>query len=437
VTNGKKVDKSAHIGDAGIALIHTRVSAMGHVWHPRGLDAGIDGSIELRDPGSGEVSNCHIQVQSKASDRDFPGETASKFHYIVDERDLEYWMQANTPVILICSHPRSAEAWWVHVQSYFDDPARRADRRVDFTKTTMAFDDDISDRLFAVADPHGQAHTLVAEHREETLVSNLLPVDLPEQYWSYPTRLKDTGHVYRVQRESGKAYRHDFVLKGGRLLAWAPVDGTALAAAVSGEPGIVPTGELMDGNDDSERQLVWMLNAALRQDVASDCDFHRKRQMLYFRATEDLKPRRVRTGGKHLRTVFKAHAKKADPSQVAYYKHSGLRWQFMNLEGAWFCSVTPDYFYSYDGKKESRYTASYLSGIKKLERNASVFGETRMWSKYLSFEPDLLDDRERILDFGRLESFRVERGITDELWRKDPAQPSVDNSTWSLFEELA
>ena len=37
----------------------------------------------------------------------------------------------------------------------------------------------------------------------------------------------------------------------------------------------------MDGTDDSERQLVWMLNAALRQDVASDCDFHRKRQMLY------------------------------------------------------------------------------------------------------------------------------------------------------------
>ncbi len=90
MTTGKKLHKSAHIGDAGIALIHTRVSAMGHVWHPRGLDAGIDGSIELRDPSTGEVTNCHIQVQSKASDRDFPGETATKFHFIVDERDLEY-----------------------------------------------------------------------------------------------------------------------------------------------------------------------------------------------------------------------------------------------------------------------------------------------------------------------------------------------------------
>ncbi len=111
-------------------------------------------------------------------------------------------MQANTPVILVCSHPKSREAWWVHVQGYFDDPARRADRRVNFTKATAAFDDDISDRLFAVADPHGQAHTPVSEHRRETLVSNLLPVTIPDRYWSYPTLLKDTGHAYAVQRES-------------------------------------------------------------------------------------------------------------------------------------------------------------------------------------------------------------------------------------------
>jgi hypothetical protein len=46
----------------------------------------------------------------------------------------------------------------------------------------MAFNDDISDWLFAVADPHGQAHTSVAEHRAEKLISNLLPVAIPEEY---------------------------------------------------------------------------------------------------------------------------------------------------------------------------------------------------------------------------------------------------------------
>ena len=236
VASGKKIDKSAQIGDAGIAMIHQRASAMEHVWHERKIDAGIDGLIELRDPATGEVSNCLIQVQSKASNRDFPSETTSKFHYISDDRDLEYWLQSTLPVILVCSHPKTQEAWWVHIQDHFGDPARRAECRVDFDKATMAFDDDITDRLFAVADPHGRAHTPVADERPEVLVSNLLPVVIPNAFWSYRTRLTKPGEVYLLQRESGLAVRDDFILTGGQLLAWAPVEGTALARAQSGCP---------------------------------------------------------------------------------------------------------------------------------------------------------------------------------------------------------
>lgn len=108
----------------------------------------------------------------------------------------------------------------------------------------------------------------------------------------------------------------------------------------------------------------------------------------------------------------------------------------MNFEGEWFCTLTPDYFYSYDGRKESRFTAGYLSGIKKLERNQAVLGETRMWAAFLRFEPNLLDERDRILDFGELEVFDVERGIDDESWRKDlPDSGSGDD--FSLFEHTA
>ena len=96
--SGKQVSRRAHIGDAGIALTHQRVSAMDQVWHERTVDAGIDGTIELRDPATGEVSNRHLQVQSKASDNDFPGETADRFHYDCDERDLDYWMKSHTRI---------------------------------------------------------------------------------------------------------------------------------------------------------------------------------------------------------------------------------------------------------------------------------------------------------------------------------------------------
>lgn len=68
--------------------------------------------IELRDPATGEVSNSHLLVQSKAQDALFAGETDERFHYICDDRDLDYWMKATDPVLLICSHPKDEQAWW-------------------------------------------------------------------------------------------------------------------------------------------------------------------------------------------------------------------------------------------------------------------------------------------------------------------------------------
>jgi hypothetical protein len=58
--------RSSHIGDHGVALIHTRVSEMGLVWHERCIGAGIDGVIELRDRATREVANRSMLVQSKS-----------------------------------------------------------------------------------------------------------------------------------------------------------------------------------------------------------------------------------------------------------------------------------------------------------------------------------------------------------------------------------
>ena len=50
------------------------------------------------------------------------------------ERDTEYWLSGNAPVILVCSHPGSHEAWWVSLKEWFSEPSRRAARRVEFDK---------------------------------------------------------------------------------------------------------------------------------------------------------------------------------------------------------------------------------------------------------------------------------------------------------------
>lgn len=140
VSRGKKVSRQTLIGEAGIALIHTRVTEMGFLFHPRRVDHGIDGHIDLVDPSNGEVLNLVLLVQSKASTLPFTAETDTSLRYTCDERDLNYWLRGNAPVILVLSHPKQGEAWWVDIRAEFADPQRRASRIVMVDKRRQAFD---------------------------------------------------------------------------------------------------------------------------------------------------------------------------------------------------------------------------------------------------------------------------------------------------------
>lgn len=67
----KTVTRQTIIGEKGIALISRRCLEMGFIFHPRRVDHGIDGHIDLVDPASGALLNHVLLVQSKAQDRPF------------------------------------------------------------------------------------------------------------------------------------------------------------------------------------------------------------------------------------------------------------------------------------------------------------------------------------------------------------------------------
>jgi hypothetical protein len=72
----KKILHTDIVGQQGINLIESVCRKIGFLWHPTGLEAGIDGCIEIRNTSTGEVTNCIIQVQSKATEQPFEAETA-------------------------------------------------------------------------------------------------------------------------------------------------------------------------------------------------------------------------------------------------------------------------------------------------------------------------------------------------------------------------
>jgi hypothetical protein len=111
----KQVHENAMTGQKGINLIEQITLKMGFTWHPsnQSLEAGLDGFIELRNPSTGEVLNSVIFVQSKATDHEFQAENGASFSFTCNQRDLEYWLKGNAPILLICSRPRTSEAYFL------------------------------------------------------------------------------------------------------------------------------------------------------------------------------------------------------------------------------------------------------------------------------------------------------------------------------------
>jgi hypothetical protein len=434
------IDESSLIGAAGIGLISLRTAQMKQIFHERSIDPGIDGTIELRDPSTGEVTNQHIFVQSKASNQAFPGETEDSFYYLCKERDLDYWLKASSPVVIICSHPEIEQAWWAHVQGWFAaDTTRRKSRRIDFDKASQRFDRDSLRALLRVADPHAQAHTPGLVQKKELLVSNLLPVDFPPRYHtidvSTGTKVRD---VYEAQRATGLPVRSDFFLSHGRMYTWNPVEGTALTPAGRGVSDENPVGELVGGDVDARKLFVRLLNAGLEHDLRDLCRWQKERGLLAVRPTDDLSELRFLSASGNKRIAFKGYGKRRDaPDLKSYYRHAGLRWQFIEVEGEWFCELKPDYFFTSNGYRESPFADEKLAGIKRMDKQRAVLGETELWAGILQGDPtedqlDIdVDMPKRILAFGQLVTFPVTLGIEDREW-KAPSESGIDDDQLAL-----
>src|SRR5438445_231779 len=111
----KTLSRQGHLGQRGINLIERVVLEMGCTWTPTGAnEVGIDGFIELFDPRSGVALGTLVAVQSKAVST-FANETEDSLDFWCSERDIDYWLRGNMPIILIVSRPAANEAYWVEI----------------------------------------------------------------------------------------------------------------------------------------------------------------------------------------------------------------------------------------------------------------------------------------------------------------------------------
>jgi len=422
----KKVSNNVLLGEKGINLIQKRVLEMGFVWHQRGVvDAGVDGTIELRKEDSEEVLNTIIQVQSRATGGKFTAETQAGFEYMCDERDLEYWMRGNTPIILVRSRPSSDEAYWISVKDYFSSPALRRSRRILFDKKTNRFDRSCRSQLFDLGVARGAGLYLGPTPRREEIYSNLLRVSsVAKTLYVADTEFRNRHALRELLPVHGSGASQEWILTSKRLISFHDL----------GEPPWDKVCDLgtLESFDTSEwasssdpvrrREFVDLLNRCLRQKAwLRGVRYHEGRECYYFPATKSMKPRRIRYEGlsrASTRTVFSGYFSKTAEGKIAYYRHFAFNGHFRRYADEWFLEIVPTYHYTSDGSRMDRWYSERLSGIKRLERNPAVLHQVLFWAEYLR-QPkvgDLFQKDYPFLRFDALVTFQVGVGIPDDEW---------------------
>jgi hypothetical protein len=419
----KKITESQMIGERGIALVHQRVSAMGFLWTATGgTEAGTDGYIEIRHPATGDVLASVLKVQSKATERRWQAETDSSFEFVCRAKDIEYWLASNVPVILICSRPKTNEAYWKFVSDYFGDGDGRRSHKVVLDKQVDRFDVGAAQALIDVAVPHAAGIYAPPPARAEQLVSNLLEVvSFAEHIYVAPAQCP----TEKLAREElrGEGVGGEWILRSKQLISFQPLDGAPWHRVCdTGAAERFSSLEWADSDDPVKlREFVELLNRALREKVKPELAFHRARNLYYFRATD------VDTKIVGLRRVFHGYENKRDPSRISYYRHSALRAQFHRFDHRWYLEMTPEYLFTSNGWKDSRYHADYLKKMKRIERNDAVRQQVAFWAGYLGAPDNLLSPAYAFLEFGESLSFDVDFGFDEKQWRT-PDEESTEKA---------
>jgi len=183
--------------------------------------------------------------------------------------------------------------------------------------------------------------------------------------------------------------------------------------------------EYYEESEDQERVFKSLLHNCLKHVLfKKGIQWQHLAEMFIFCPTEDGQVKRQEAWGpaRTMRTVYEKKMNKKDPTRVLYHKHLAFCRQFLRLDDRWFLVIKPEWFFSYDGYKKSRYGDENVSWLKRREWNTNVFTHFRFLVEFVTSVPDedLFDGKPPepypFLQLGNIVSFEDLPALPDAKW---------------------
>lgn len=432
----KKAGLTDNTGQQGINLVEDYVLKMGFAWNQTRTDQGIDGQIEIIETATRTATNRIVQVQVKATTREFQSESANHISFSCGAADIDYWLNGNAPVILIVCRPHDRQAYWKDIKAYFLDPKNTKTNTVRFNKTEDRFDESTGPLLANLAKPEGGLH-LGPLPKKETLISNLFPVaSFPPTIWTATSKHRNREDFSQALKSlpRGNAHLREFFLNGDTIYSFLDLTKDPLRQLV--EAGTIETNSsehwAQAEDPDFKRYFVQLLNNCLNQFCFDQkIVFSHNNKLHYFVWDSKTAERQIRAKSLQktgTQTVAKWHPSKRDGGE-GFFRHKAIQANFVRFGNRWFLEVTPTYFFTSDGKTEYWNSEKLLAGIKLLDRHLAVRSNLLLWRSIFT-EADL-HKRYKLIAFHPPVEFELNTGIDDEAWKRtgvDEAISSDDNA---------
>lgn len=434
----KGITNASMLGQRGMNAAEKVVLEMGFVWNPIHIESGIDAVIELRDSVTGQTKNRIIQAQVKAVS-EFSSEQGDSFSFGCERAHIGYWLGGTAPVILIVCKPASGEIYWKNLKEYFSIPENSERVTVRFSKATDKFDVSLSNRLLALSKPEGGL-SLGPLPKIEDLEINLLPLTgYPRQIYATPTIAKARESFNANYYQANKPWLKEYFWEAGIFYSFFEPSEPDLKTLFAKAPSTFPTTDWSQSeNPLLERRFSQLLLRTFEQKCFKrGIHLNREEGVFYIALPAD--GRDVKFTSKSVvntttKTLVGRHSSvREDGVDSGYYKHLAFHGRTRRFDKIWYFELTPTHYFSTDGKSPHPNSAALLSGIKRMERHASIFSAFLTLKEFLT-EQNLFSASYDFLKINSSSPLAIDRGISDEAWRTVDADLSMETESSEELE---